>query len=174
MQRDRRHDSVMASSVVAFHGSLGNAAILARDMGDPAWVDLYHEGHDVDAARNICSAFESVVLVGYSMGGSVMGHLSHVLGNIAAVVLYESPLLGIDRPAGTFPVLWIRNDYRWTNQREIEFAETRAAWGESHHVDEMIGQGRHIRFVWGCPVIGHAWDQQLNPAIRDWIKHHSN
>lgn len=139
-------------------------------MGNPSWADIYFQGHDMESAKSICSAFGSVVLVGYSFGGSLIGHLSHVLTNITAAILYESPLLEIEKPAGTFPVLWIQNDY-WTFQfRQREFDETLAAWKQSHHVAEMTGRGRHARLAWGWPPVGHAWDQRLNKAIGAWIK----
>jgi hypothetical protein len=93
-----------------------------------------------------------------------------VLTNIAAAVLYESPLLEIDKPAGLFPVLWIRNDYWAFPSREREFSATLAAWQEGHEVEERKGKGRHARLVWGWPPIGHAWDQSLNQSIGSWIK----
>lgn len=158
-------------ATIAFHGDFANGKILRRDMGDPEWVDLYYEGHDLPLATRVCSAFDTVVLVAYSFGGSLIGHLSHVLTNIAAVVLYESPLMGIDEPAGQFPVLWVRNDYKSTRRREKEFAATLVAWQADHNVDKMTGNGRHVRFACGWPPIGHAWDRSLNSSIRDWMKY---
>lgn len=160
-------------NVVAFHGDFASGRILKRDMGNPVWVNRYHDGLDLyKASKSLISRTDNV-LIGYSRGGSLIGHLSICQDiRIKAAVLYESPLIGIDEVGGTFPVLWIKNAYRRKGWRKKEMDDTEKLWRATHSVDTLVGQGSHVRFTMGCPPIGHAWDQQLNPAIEHWIDTH--
>lgn len=171
-------------ATIAFHGDFGTSEGLERDAGYPKWIDLYEQGwrrgrFDLD----YFSAFDSLVLVGYSRGGSHIGHLSTELTNIAAAVLYESPLIGIDRPGGSFPVLSIWNHAGvryptiwWTRsarKRQKEAEDTIIAWQRDHPVDIIHGRGRHTKTVSYWPFRGHGWDVSLNPYIEQWIKEHA-
>ena len=158
------------STVIAFHGGYLSPAAMQRDMNDPSWVNEYLSSKSVDDAANAVSKHESVVLIGYSIGGSLIGHLSHLLDNIEAVVLYESPLINTGNPSGNFPVLWIRNRYKSTPRREKEFSDTLAEWHVQHPVTEITGKGRHIAWRWGCPPFAHAWDVSLNDWVWQWIQ----
>ena len=164
----------MAVSIVrtiAFHGGYLSPEDLRRDMGDPDWVDEYlpSDYRKVINSGRLIASRGPIVLVGYSIGGSLIGHLSRVLPNIIGAVLYESALIGIDKVAGSFPVLWIRNRYESTKRREHEFDSTRAAWSVGREMADMRGEGRHVTWRWGWPPFAHAWDTQLNPMIQSWI-----
>lgn len=152
---------------IALHGGYLTPGDLRRDMGDPDWVDDYLP----TASKIKLPTHTPLVLIGYSLGGSLIGHLSHFCRNIVAVVLYESPLIGLKVVAGSFPVLWVRNRYTSTAKRERKFDDTKRIWQRSHRVDEMTGQGRHVAWRFGWPPFGHAWDQSLNPLIDIWINH---
>lgn len=158
------------STVIAFHGGYLTPAAMRRDMGNPSWVDHYLDNDSPEVVANVLRQLDSVTLVGYSIGGSLIGYLSHLLDNIRAAVLYESPLIGLEAPAGAFPVLWIRNRYESTPRREKEFASTKEAWKQNHLVTEITGRGRHITWLWGWPPFGHAWDTSLNDWIANWIE----
>jgi pimeloyl-ACP methyl ester carboxylesterase len=167
----------LMTKVVALHGQFASPKILRRDMGDPSWVDIYLPTPYDDLSRELLidsldlEIDEPMVLVGYSIGGSVIANLSHYFyREIAGVVLYESPMFDSLSVAGDFPVLWIRNNYQSTLRREAEFLDTFTLWSLQHPVTKLIGTGRHMKFTWGWPPIGHAWDQTLNPFIETWIK----
>ena len=160
--------------VIALHGDYAKPADLRRDMGDPDWVDWYPAGHDAVNIRNLINSSgwqnEPLVLMGYSKGGSVVGDLSHILDNIVGAVLYESPLMSPEDPGGTFPVLWIRNNYQPAVGRAFELWQTYCAWAENHPITKMTGQGRHIRWRFGWPPFGHNWDNSLNGHIERFVK----
>lgn len=153
----------------AFHGDFASAEDLQADMGDPAWVDEY-----VDYRRDFESAIadqDSVVLVGYSRGGSIIGELSLRLRNIRGVVLYESPLFGVDQPGGNFPALVIWNR-RSRKRRSIEAWDTLQRWrAGGRSVTMMDGQGAHLKFVMrpSTAFLGHGWDVSLNSRIAAWV-----
>lgn len=155
--------------VIAFHGGYLSPESMRRDMGDPAWVDQYLPSADAAAIAEVLPTDRPLILIGYSLGGSLIGHLSNRMSNIVGAVLYESALIGIDSVAGSFPVLWIRNRYKSTRRREREFADTRAAWKKGRQFDEVTGTGRHVSWRFGWPPIAHAWDRTLNPLIAEWI-----
>ena len=103
----------MKATVFAIPGGYLSGRDLCRDMGNPDWVDYYLDrDHPCELATRIESIAEGpIVLIGYSIGGSLIGHLSLLLGNIVGAVVYESPLIGVDHVGGNFPVLWIENYY---------------------------------------------------------------
>jgi len=146
--------------------------MLQRDAGNPDWIDLYINKWRrwPDKKIKTClHTWDHVVLIGYSSGGSYIGHLTHKLSNISAVVLYESPLIGIDEVAGDFPVLIIwNNDSPRRNSREAK--DTFEAWNRHHDVTIKFGHGRHMKRTSYFPWIGHGWDTSLNPMIHNWIK----
>jgi pimeloyl-ACP methyl ester carboxylesterase len=162
--------------VFALHGGYLGPDDLRRDMGDPSWVYKYLSGHDPESCEkqiwNHMLDEEPMVLLGYSMGGSTIGHLSTMLpdGMIRGAILYESPLIGVDEVGGDFPVLWIRNDYESTAKREQEFEETRLTWRKNHFMTEAFGKGRHVSWRFGFPPFGHAWDKNLNDVIEYWME----
>lgn len=160
--------------VFALHGGYLGPEDLRRDMGDPRWVDHYLDGHDPvfceSQIRQWIIPGEKIVLLGYSFGGSVIGHLSQRFQNtIRSAVLYESPLIGTNTTGGKFPVLWIRNMYLATRFREAEFDWTRSAWQRTHRMTYRFGSGKHVKPRWGWPPFGHAWDRSLNSFIENWI-----
>lgn len=163
-------------ATVAFHGQYASPEILQRDMGDPDWVDWYAQvPYDTTSREFLADMlwdYDRLILIGYSLGGSLIGHLTAEIptSKIVGAVLYESPLLNTDHVYGSFPVLWIRNKYKTTPRREQEFETTLDTWAEQHSIDRMFGTGRHMKFVWDWPPIAHAWDQSLNPYIAQWIK----
>ena len=141
-------------------------------MGDPPWVDHYHEWSGYGDAVEFCQQFSEIIPVGFSRGGSRIGHLTHQLSNIRAAVLYEAPLVGIDEVAGNFPVLSIWN---WRGRKDTpEARRTIEVWGENHDLKTLYGQGRHTKIVWSSrwPFIryGHGWDVGLNGKIWDWVQ----
>jgi hypothetical protein len=168
--------------VVALHGDGGSGELLRRDMGNPSWVDLYPDWkrNSIDHLRHV----DRLIVIGYSSGGSMAGHLTvehddhgervPAFENIAASVLYESPLIGIDDVGGDFPALMIWNNRgaskRWFRKREA--ADTQAAWAKNHPLEVWEGNGRHWEFTHDWPPFRHGWDRSLNNRIRDWIKRH--
>lgn len=170
----------MKPTVVAFHGgspffnSIGvglGPEDLRRDMNDPEWVDIYAEGFDVEEHYKDLKAIESpLILAAYSMGGSVVGHLSNTDLPIIGAVLYEAPLFGTDVVGGDFPVLWIRNEFQSTKRREAEFMDTYCVWAKDHDIKVLCGAGGHSGFRFGWPPITHNWDTTLNPYIANWIE----
>ena len=160
--------------VVAFHGSGARPHHLRTDMGDPGWVDEYAE-YDRRAPKNYPADLrrhQDLVLVGYSKGGYEIGKLSLRLDNIRAAVLYESPLLDIDKPGGEFPVLII-----WNQQsRRINTDEAISTYGKwesgGRRADYRFGNGGHTSWTRRLRTLfrKHAWDQTLNPGIESWIK----
>lgn len=164
-----------AARTIAFHGGYLSPESMRRDMGDPAWVDHYLSNFAPSVAADVLQqawSRDPLILIGYSIGGSLIGHLSNRMSNIVGAVLYESALIGIDSVAGSFPVLWIRNRYKSTPRREREFADTRAAWRKNREFDEITGRGKHIYWRCGWPPFGHAWDQTLNRFIEQWLRDH--
>jgi len=162
----------MKATVFAIPGGHLSGRDLRRDMGDPDWVDHYLDrAHPWDLAVKIESITDGpIVLIGYSVGGSLIGHMSLLLGNIVGVVVYESPLIGVERVGGDFPVLWIENDYKSTWRREAESLEAFLKWFESHSTEVMVGEGRHVRLRFGWPPFGHAWDVRLNTRIAGFVR----
>jgi len=152
----------------ALHGQYATGKMLRRDMGDPTWVDYYVHKIGKLTSAELQRLKPPLILVGYSLGGSVIADLTHELDLVGAV-LYESPLLNDTIPAGTFPVLWIQNDYRHKTRRKREMDSSLAGWKENHQVTQLTGSGRHIRGVIGWPMWGHAWDQTLNDKIAGWL-----
>lgn len=157
-------------SVIALHGDFATGRILRRDVGVVDW-------QYPDWKRRVpylpCEG--GYVLVGYSRGGSQIGHLSQEWHRaIRAAVLYESPLLGTDQVYGDFPVLWVENTHGRRSQggrfaREMD--DTLAAWMRGgRRVDMLIGNGRHAELTWGWPPMRHGWDRDLNPKILSWIE----
>lgn len=157
----------MAWLGVGFHGDYSRGSALYRDAGRPWFMQDYPNWQKTDDVRYLREE-ENLVLLGYSSGGSHIGHLTHQLRNIRLAILYESPLLGIDEVAGDFPVLMIWNRRgRW---RTDEARETEAAWARTHPVTRWDhGHGRHTKFVPYWPFIGHGWDLFLNDQIGNWI-----
>lgn len=159
-------------TVIALHGDWMDGKKLRRDMGDPEWCDLYPEWKKGDFWQFVdwLSAFTCVILIGYSRGGSEIATLTHYLNNIAGVVLYESPMLAVNRPRGGFPVMWIQNNksrYRGTE----EMMDTRDQWvRQCKDFTAKQGSGRHIKWF----PMGHAWDQSLNVEIAEWIERITN
>lgn len=155
--------------VVAIHGDGGSARIMRRDMGDPSWVDRYLDWNgQVDAALKLAWGGD-IVLVGYSRGGAHIAGLAEHLPNIRAAVIYESPDPGMESVPGNFPALLIWN--RRGRGSTYQGSMSDAAWIHSRHpVSRMIGKGRHTKFVFGWPPIGHGWDKSLNPEIESWIE----
>lgn len=162
--------------IIALHGQYATGRMLERDMGSPDWVDFYYQPKRMNyhslsewVGDLIWQSREPVVLIGYSLGGSLIANLSHdFTDGIKGAVLYEAPLLDSE-PTGEFPVLWIENMYASTPTREDEMADSCAAWEKGRETQVLFGEGRHIRWVWGWPMWGHAWDRKLNPLIVDWI-----
>ena len=59
---------------------------------------------------------------------------------------------------------------RWRRKRFYdEMEDSKQKWSFDREVIEVIGMGRHTKFVWGWPPIGHGWDQELNVLIRNWV-----
>jgi len=167
---NNRSGAGLKPTVFALHGGGLSAAAMRRDMGDPPWVDCYVEGDDMSEV--LASVGIDIVLIGYSLGGSRIGELSQLLpSDIVGAVLYESPLLGLQSTGGNFPVLWIRNQYRSTEKREREFSRAERIWSSTHPIQRELGEGRHVRWRFGWPPFGHAWDRSLNPVIADFIFH---
>lgn len=164
----------MSRAVIAFHGDFANANVLRRDMGDPSWVTHFWDDHDVKEILRFCRSQSSVVLIGYSRGGSLIGHLSKSLFNIERAVLYESPLLGTNKVGGNFPVLWIWNEYWQSARRRFERADTLRAWELGNRKVIPLNPKnawRHTRFTpFSNPPIGHNWNQSVNPIVEKWIR----
>lgn len=153
--------------VVAFHGEFASAKMLREDIGNAHWIDQYIDGHNISKILTHLFKDEPLILVGYSLGGSVIGTLTHHLPNIKGAVLYEAPLLDVSYVKGTFPVLWITNRVLFFRKRKLQ--QSKEAWQKNHPITELRGKGLHIRVEPKKPPIRHNWNQQLNPLIQTWI-----
>ena len=156
-------------SVIALHGDFASGSMLRRDCGIESWA------YPNWKRKPYLPSEGGYVLVGYSRGGSEIGHLSREWHRaIRAAVLYESPLLGTNRVYGDFPALWIENDWgrRLRGGRYArEMQETLETWQlGGRRVDQLIGRGRHVEFTRGWPPFRHGWDRSLNRQILDWIE----
>lgn len=158
---------------IALHGDFASGAILRRDTGIESW-----EYPNWKRDRTVPIPREPYCLVGYSSGGSRIGHLSiETVFQPVCAVLYESPLLGRDDVGDTFPVLWIRNDRGrgraglFKRRHEREMASTLAAWkAGGRYVEELDGTGRHFETTNDWPPLRHGWDRALNERILSWIE----
>lgn len=153
----------------ALHGGFLSPSAMCRDMGNPPWVTHYLAQRDPDTLIKNLILYPNLILIGYSEGGNLIGQIASYLPNIKGVVLYESPLLEDTIPSGSFPVLWIRNNYRTLRYREEEFLDTKYRWQRTHYMETLTGSGRHIKWSSSWPFFSHAWDQSLNPRIKNWI-----
>ena len=146
--------------------------MLRRDIDVQHGIDIYHEGHNLQEARLACDSHESVLLIGYSLGGCLIADLSCVVHNIRAAVLYESALGQYGRVDGDFPVLIVWNKHGrhwWPKASKME-----QAWQERGRPVSFIrnGAGRHIgRDQDGKPC--HGWDKSLNGEIFKWVSRFS-
>ena len=178
--------SILNRRVIALHGDFAQPGHLEQDAGYPMFIDEYvtyynRRKSDERMAAELAPAlaiYKRLILVGYSRGGSIIGHLTHKLTNIAGAVLYESPLFGIDRVAGSFPALLIWNSNgafhgkRPGAKRHQEALATIEAWvAGGRNVTHMVGQGKHTKWVHRPSTlwVGHGWDTKLNPAIGQWV-----
>jgi hypothetical protein len=160
---------------IAFHGDFSSAENFKRDTGIPEWTYWDWTKYSLRSISNLLD--EPCVLVGYSRGGALIGQLSNFNDNIVGAVLYESPIIPVkelsrDYVGGDFPILWIENmnGRRWRRKRFYdEMEDSKQKWSFDREVIEVIGMGRHTKFVWGWPPIGHGWDQELNVLIRNWV-----
>lgn len=158
------------TKVIAFHGHPGSADLLRRDMGDPEWVDVFFEGHDLDEAVELVNSEDKVILVGYSFGGDLIACMTCHCRNIVGAVLYESPLLKPVIPKGNFPVCMIWN--RFGRQSWPASVRSSQAWcKQGRPFVDLEGRGGHVRFTWRWPFLGHAWDQRLNSEIERFVQY---
>jgi len=168
--------------IIALHGDGGNAEMLEDDVGDlRGIVDCFYNAHgwfrfnhySEKLLRFIDQLVEPPILIGYSRGGSVIAWLSETV-EIAAAVVYESPVLDSEGVGGSFPVLQIWNDrgarYGRNELRRGQAIIAEQIWGQNHQVTQLIGTGRHMR----TNPLGHAWDASLNQQIREWLALHGN
>jgi len=153
--------------IIGFHGRFATPKILERDIGDPELVDTYWNKWGYDSIE-YCQQFKKVILVGYSFGGAHIARLSQALTNIAGVVLYESPTFC--QPEGSFPVLFLRNLYRFPRRRTTLLNDSYQAWSRGRRIYCLYGDGRHMGLTFGIPPLKHAWDKRLNPQIKEFIK----
>lgn len=154
------------AAVVALHGDFARGWVLRRDMGDPDWCDFWPDWKRINfwMFRDSLAQLERLILIGYSKGGSEIATLSHYLDNLVGAVLYESPMLKVREPAGSFPIMWIENDRSWyRNTREM--ADTRVQWRKGRARTTAKGSGYHVK-RWPP---GHGWDKTLNDSIAEWI-----
>lgn len=160
---------------IAFHGDFSSAENFKRDAGIPEWTYWDWKDYSIRSISNLLD--EPCVLVGYSRGGALIGQLSNFSENIIGAVLYESPIIPVkemsnDFVSGDFPVLWIENDNgrRWQSNRFYrEMEDSKLKWSVGRELSWVTGSGRHTKFVWGWPPIGHGWDQGLNVLIKNWL-----
>lgn len=156
---------------VAFHGKPGTPKWLQYDIGNPSWID-YYWNYDSDTIETLRKE-KSLVLIGYSWGGSYIAELTRQLNNINAIIIYEAPLLH-GSPTGNAPVLIILNQYNMTPARRKELYKAYSIWSIGREVTELFGQGRHIKRVNdGNRKFGHGWDTNLNDKIENWIDLHA-
>jgi len=159
--------------VVALPGGYLKGRHLQEDMGNPDWVHRYLDGHTAKEVLPKIPLDKPLVLVGYSIGGSVIGDLSTMGFDIVGAVLYESPLLDVDYPGGNFPVLWIENKVERWAKGEIEFHLALQAWELTRpgKVTKLYGGfDAHWKWKRRWPPIAHAWDRRLNVFIKGWIE----
>lgn len=163
--------------IIALHGDFATAEMLQRDVGDLACtVDLFFDAKGwtrfskrIDKLIGLITQLDDPpILIGYSRGGSAIAALSELV-EIKAAVVYESPVLDSDSVGGTFPVLQIWNDrgarYGLNEHRRQQSIIADQLWAKNHQVTQLIGTGGHIR----RNPLGHFWDCELNPKIRDWM-----
>lgn len=172
--------------VIALHGAFGNGRMLQEDCGDPSWIDYYHDYHSLGELIQFTSRFSAVIVVGFSLGGSRIGSLTHYAKNIVGAVLYESPLLRTDTvgtASGNFPAMIIRNDQgKWmeSSRDAAEWEDTVRQWNATGRpVEYLEGHGRHTKrvprswFPWWSRL-GHGWDVSLNDQIGHFISRIDN
>lgn len=184
-------------SVIAFHGWGATPSDLRQDMGDPSWVDHYwpyeygrrsiFEGDDTagdmssvaweagslmrhsvtDEQHRKLLSYRRLVLVGYSLGGSLIGELSLGLPNLVGAIVYESPLLGTVSPGGRFPVciVWNAGSRKAGTREALRATQAWKAGGRS--VLEFEGSGGHTRYVDRRSTFNkaHNWNQSLNARL---------
>lgn len=163
--------------IIALHGDYATAEMLRRDVGDLRnSIDLFFDARgwlrfdaQYDKLLSVVKMLPSApILIGYSRGGSVIARLSCEI-EIAAAVLYESPIIDSGGVGGSFPCLMIWNDKGEKYGRRSDEAEhSEAIWKESHPVTKLQGKGGHMR----RRPLGHAWDTSLNGQVRKWIDEH--
>ena len=158
---------------IAIHGALSNGNMLRQDIGKPSWIDHYptykHVKH-YDQIRELIIECESVNLIGYSKGGSLIADLTNdedILPRIKSAVLYESPVFNVAQCRGTFPVLMIWNNrgYITHPRRRLLALQSIALWQQTHTITFLLGNGPH--FYLNPPR--HGWDRELNPIIEQWL-----
>lgn len=161
--------------IIALHGDFATPDMLMRDMGDLSpMVDCVFDGKGwlrfqaqyERLLRFVTAQRESPILIGYSRGGSVIAKLSGEI-EIAAAVLYESPIIDSDCVGGDFPCLMIWNDKgAKSGRRRDEAEQSEATWKASHPVTMLQGRGGHVK----RRPVGHCWDTSLNQSIRNWLE----
>jgi hypothetical protein len=172
----------MADMILALHGDFATADMLCRDMGDLRHsIDLFYDArgwtrfdHRIDKLLRIIEKItEPLILVGYSRGGSAIARLSELV-EIAAAVVYESPVIDSEGVGGSFPVLQVWNDrgarFGSNELRRGQAIIAEQIWGERHDVTQLIGSGRH----WQIRPPAHCWDCKLNDQIREWMSQYDS
>lgn len=164
-------------TIIALHGDGGSPDMILRDMGDLAlMVDKAYDGNRwcffekqySRLLKSIRSLGQPPILIGYSRGGDVIAKLSNDT-QIAAAVLYESPVIDSETVGGEFPCLMIWNDQgAKVGPRRLAALHSEELWKQNHPVDMLTGRGGHIK----RKPFGHAWDTSLNPQIAEWIEKH--
>lgn len=161
--------------IIALPGDMSKNSMLKNDMGVD-WVDHYWQANGWESPHkeyqkliDFISPLDSVILVGFSRGGSMIAKLSNELTNIKAAVLYESPMVDSTTVGGNFPVLMI-----WNNEGRLvdglprsRFKATYSiyAWAKDHPMTFLMGDGGHVK----TNPLGHDWDKSLNTKIKNWI-----
>ena len=162
---------------VAFHGQFSSPRGLRRDAGAPEFIDLYLSSTDdisITAAK-LARLKAPLLLIGYSLGGTLAMRLVDYDLPIKGLILYEAPVFdtnSMPAPSTDIKVLSIWNDYiPKTHPRRVEKARSRTYQRSYPYYTELTGLTRaHTKFIFRPPFVGHGWDISLNSLIQVWIK----
>lgn len=170
--------SLKEFTVVAFHGQGGTPSVLRKDMQDPNWVSRYQKWHGLKETASLLEFENNLVLVGYSIGGARALQLAHLLSNVRALVLYETPMpkdtkasnpdqIDVDIPV---QVIWNKRGRKhWRRCRSLQSALEQRTGTRSLTSTLYLKDGWHCRFAWDWPPIRHAWSSRANPTIEQFL-----